>query len=117
MIFIVFRYILPPVWVIIIGLSAVVIVILGVMLGAVGLINKKHINNNEISIDEIESECFVFFSQCIERQCQICTNQLCSNRTCYDERFKVSYSIFNGSEMISTIRTRNSLERQQINVS
>lgn len=109
-------YILPPFWVLSLGLLSLVLVILGVTLGAIGIFQEKQ-NENDLSLNLWESECFVFFIQSMEHSCTFCFDGSCPSQLCYDQRFKVLYAIYNRTQVISTISAKNLTEHLPIEVS
>lgn len=100
---------LPPFWVLVVGLFAIIIAILGVMLGGIGIFREKRTDGHELSTNYVETQCFVYFVESIEHQC--------SDMICYDQKFKVSYVLLNGSEIISSILMKNLREKSSIHVS
>lgn len=100
---------LPPFWVLVVGVFAIIIAILGVMLGGIGIFREKQTNGHALSTNYVESQCFVYFIESIEHPCL--------DMICYDQKFKVSYFLLNGSEIISSISMKNLREKSPINVS
>jgi hypothetical protein len=98
---------------------ACIILITGILLGSIALTKQiQNRNANQDVINQWETKCFVFQYTYYRHQCNYCNtnNSNCPVATCYDEKCKVSYLIFNGSQILSQITTINKPNKQNFQV-
>ncbi|CAF1100449.1 unnamed protein product [Rotaria sordida] len=72
--------------------------------------------SNEYLNNPWETTCFVFQYSYNSHPCYSCTNSNCNKSICYDEKIEVSYSIFNGTEIQSTIMIKDNPTKHHIQV-
>ncbi|CAF3537373.1 unnamed protein product [Rotaria sp. Silwood1] len=90
-----------------IGVFACIIGILGLLLGLFGAIKQIQNQYNEYLHNQWETTCLVLQYSCFPHPCYSCTDSHCNKSVCYDEKIEVRYSIFNGTEILSTIIFKN----------
>lgn len=103
-------------WLLGIAIFACVIGIIGALLGSIGLLKQARNSFFHHLDNQWETKCFVFQRLTIPHPCYYCNTKNCTTNICYDEKFKVSYKIYDDSQIISSINVRDTPNSQNIQV-
>ncbi|CAF1258606.1 unnamed protein product [Adineta ricciae] len=103
-------------WLLGIGIFALVIGVIGALLGSIGLLKQARNHFFDNLDNQWETKCFVFQRLTVPHPCYNCNSTNCTTNICYDEKFKVSYKIFDDSEIISAINVHDTSNPQNIQI-
>ncbi|CAF1159761.1 unnamed protein product [Adineta steineri] len=104
------------IWIISIATFTCIIAIIGAVLGSVGVIKQVHNRVDKSLSNEWETKCFVFQRVSIPYPCNPCNNSNCITYFCSEEKFKVRYEIFDGTEIFSYININGNSKKQNIQI-